>query len=317
MQRRTPHLGRMEDSVKHSAVEPVRKSLSLFFPAMASPDRDIEGLLQEGNIFYQAVDILPYLQTALFDEKVIEVELNNEARVYFSRIHDDLPDPIPTDIGGETVMMEPEYTTGDYLKSMTHIISLPLEPGIGNLNIRGTNHILLRVFTSSYAVELGTFFQDLAQVRELPVLRLAFPVIGRVVRGAREFRAKVPKKMDLEILVMGKRKRESVRAKIVDISVSGLSFSIKKQQQECFLVNETRTFEFIQDGMMVVRLNGNIRHLSKIRGKKGTEYICGVKFDLVTRALSEKIGTIVAAVQRAHLKELSDKSLASGLNLIA
>ena len=139
------------------------------------------------------------------------------------------------------------------------------------------------MFTTSYAVELGTFFQDITVVRELPVLRLAFPVIGRLVRGAREFRAKVPEKMDLKVMVVGKRKQDSVTTRIVDVSASGMSFSIKKNQQEFFRINEVRTFEFIIDGMMVVRLNGNIRHVSKIRGKKGTEYICGVQFDLITR----------------------------------
>ena len=89
------------------------------------------------------------------------------------------------------------------------------------------------------------------------------------------------------------------------------------QQQELFRVDETRTLEFIEDGMMAARINGKIRHLSKIRGKKGTEYICGVKFDLVTRAVAAKVESIVATVQRAHLKELSDKSVANGFDLIA
>jgi hypothetical protein len=307
----------MEDDEKHPLFESVQKKLSVFFPDMVYTRESVEESLQTGDIFYKSIDILPYLQTALFDEKIVEVELDGMSRVYFSRVHDDLPDLVPTEVDGETVLMEPKYHQGDYLRRMTHIISLPVEPGIGNLNIRNTQKILLRIFTTTYAVELGTFFQDLAVVRELPVLRFSFPVIGRLVRGAREFRAKVPVEMDMRVLVVGKRKQDSVTTRIVDISVNGMSFSIKKHQQEFFRLDEVRTFEFIINGMMSARLNGTIRHVSKIRGKKGTEYICGVKFDLITRAVAAKIESIVATVQRAHLKELSDKSMASGLDLIA
>jgi hypothetical protein len=307
----------MESDEKHSQFGHVQKRLATFFPDMVYTRETVEESLLTGDIFYKPTDILPYLQTGLFDEKIIEVELDGMTRVYFGRIHDDLPDLVPAEVDGETVMTEPKYKPGDYLKRMTYVISLPLEPGIGNLNIRNTKKILLRMFTTSYAVELGTFFQDLAVVRELPVLRLAFPVIGRLVRGAREFRAKVPEKMDLKVLIVGKRKQDTVTTRMVDISVNGMSFSIKKNQQDFFRVDEVRTFEFIIDGMMSVRLGGNIRHVSKIRGKKGTEYICGAKFDLVTRALAANIESIVATVQRAHLKELSDKSTASGLDLIA
>ncbi len=307
----------MEDDKKQSRYERVQKNLSLFFPDMVYTRESLEESLEIGDIFYKPTDILPFLQSALFDEKVVEVELDGMSRVYFSRIYDDLPDLVPTEVDGETVMTEPTYKAGSYLKDMTHIISLPLEPGIGNLNIRSTRRILLRIFTTSYAVEFGTSFQDITEVRELPVLRLAFPIIGRIVRGAREFRAKVPEKLDIKVLVVGKRKQDSLTTKVVDISVSGMSFAIKKNQQEFFRVDQIRTLEFIIDDMMVVRLNGTIRHVSKIRGKKGTEYICGVKFDLVTRALASKVEGIVATVQRAHLKELYDKSVASGLDLIA
>jgi c-di-GMP-binding flagellar brake protein YcgR len=307
----------MEDDEGHPLFERVQKKLSVFFPDMVYTRETVEASLQVGDIFYKSIDILPYLQTALFDEKIVEVELDGMTRVYLGRIHDDLPDLVPTEVDGETVLMEPKYHQGDYLKRMTHIISLPVEPGIGNLNIRNTKKILLRMFTSSYAVEFGTFFQDLTVIRELPVLRFSYPVIGRLVRGAREFRAKVPVEMNMKVLVVGKRKQDSVTTRIVDISVNGMSFSIKKNQQEFFRIDEVRTFEFIINDMMSARLKGTIRHVSKIRGKKGTEHICGVKFDLVTRALAAKIESIVATVQRAHLKELSDKSMASGLDLIA
>jgi hypothetical protein len=307
----------MEDIKEQSIYELVQRRLNLFFPDMAYTRESVDESIKIGDIFYLSTDMLPFLQSALFDEKVMEVELDGMSQVYFSRIYDDLPELIQTDVDGEIEMTEPNYRPGSYLKNMTHLITLPLEPGIGNLNIRSTRKILLRMFTTNYAVELGTSFQDITEVRALPVLRLTFPVIGRLVRGTREFRAKVTEKLDIRVLVVGKSKQDSLTTHLADISVSGMSFSIKKNQQDFFQVDQVRTFEFIIDGLLVVRLNGSIRHISKIRGRKGTEYICGVKFDLGAQSLAAKIEGIVTTVQRAHLKELYDKSVISGLDLIA
>jgi hypothetical protein len=42
-----------------------------------------------------------------------------------------------------------------------------------------------------------------------------------------------------------------------------------------------------------------------------------VEFDLITPTLAAVIETTVASVQRAHLKDLAEKSDASGIKLIA
>ena len=306
----------MEESSPEGINQRVQRRLGLFFCEEPYTLSMIEEQLESGDIFHRPTDILPYLQTALMDEKILEVELDGLTRVYFGRLYDDLPPLEEREEDGQKVIIEPDYNTGDYLKRMTHIISLPLEPGIGNLFVRYAKNIVIRLFTATYAVELGTFFQDLTEVRQLPVLRLEFPVIGRIVRGAREFRAKVPEQMKLLVVVMGRRKHGTLRTRIVDISASGMSFSIAKDQQQLFRIDETRTIEIVHDDMMLARLNGKVRHVSKVRGKKGTEFICGIQFDLATRALAAKVESVVALVQRAHLKELSDLSEESGLSLI-
>jgi c-di-GMP-binding flagellar brake protein YcgR len=306
----------MEDKTTESLVQRIQRRLNIFFPEEIFTAAMIEEALEDGEIFFKPTDMLPYLQTVLMDEKILEVELDGLTRVYFSRLYDDLPPLQEVDDSGTSTTVNPDYSAGDYLKRMSHLIALPLEPGIGNLFIRHSQRVLLRFFTTTYAVELGTVFQDLADVRGLPVLRLAYPAIGRLVRGAREFRAKVPETMKLIILIMGKRKHGTIRTRVVDMSASGMAFSITKEQQELFRIDETRTIEFVHDDMMMVRLNGKIRHVSKVRGKKGTEFICGIQFDLATRAIAAKIESIVAMVQRAHLKELSDLSAESGMKFI-
>lgn len=306
----------MEENATQFVVDRARKRLSLFFADEIYTKTSIEEGLELGDIFLKPTEVLPYLQTALLDEKILEVELDGMTRVYFSRLHDDTPDLITEIIDGEEVHTEPDYTTGDYLKELTHLISLPIEPGMGNIHIRHSGKIIIRFFMANYAVELGCFFQDMALVRELPVLRLSYPSIGRLVRGAREFRAKVPMTYDLKILVVGKRRHGTLTTKVINISASGVSFSIKKDEQDLFRIDETRTFEFVQDGMLLVRLSGTVRHISKIRGKKGTEFVSGIQFDLVTRSLAAKVETIVAAVQRAHLKELAEIASESGLDIL-
>jgi hypothetical protein len=64
-------------------------------------------------------------------------------------------------------------------------------------------------------------------------------------------------------------------------------------------------------------LNGTVKQLSKVRKKAGIEYICWMEFDLATRTLATVIESTVASVQRAHLKDLAEKSDASGIHLIA
>jgi hypothetical protein len=306
-----------ENESAEGHLQRVQRRMALFFSEEIYTLSMLEEDVETGDVFYKPTEILPYLQTALMDEKILEVEFDGLTRVYFSRVHDHPPE-LETDDedGGGKEHADPEYNQGDYLKLMTHLITLPLEPGIGNLYVRHSKKVLIRLFTTTYAVELGTFFQELTTVRDLPVLRLDFPVIGRIVRGGREFRAKVPETMKLRVMVMGKRRHKTLTARVTDISASGMAFSITKEQQSLFKLDETRTIELLLDDLMLVRVNGNVRHISKIRGKKGTEFLCGLQFDLVTRAVAAKVESIVAQVQRAHLKELSDLSEESGLDLI-
>lgn len=302
---------------KLSLNERLQHKLSLFFTDIAYSNETIEEELDNGNIFFKPLDILPFLQTALLDEKIVEVELNGITQVYFSRVHDHPPDTIEENADNDNTLIEmSDYTVGDYLKTMSHLILLPVEPGMGNFNIRYTRTILLRFFTTTYAVELGSFFQDIITVRKLPVLRLDYPVVGRIVRGAREYRAKVPGSMDIKVIIPGKRKQKNITTRLLNISASGFSFSIKKHQQEFFVIDEVRTMQIIIADVLMVNLKGNVRHITKIRGKKGTEFSCGIKADLVTRALAAQLEKIVATVQRAHLREIAELSLESGLNLI-
>jgi len=293
----------------------IRNRLSQFFDDIVYTDSRIEQELHSGDIIFKPLEILPFLQTALMDNKFIEVEMNGITQIYFSRIHDHPPETRKND-AEELNDIDVDYSPGDYLKDYTHLIVLPLEPGMGNYNIRYSNRLVLRFFTSSYAVELGTFFQEQTTIQDLPVLRLDYPAIGRIVRGSREYRAKVPKSMNLELKVTGKRRKKSFTTKIINMSVSGFAFSITKEQQSQFIIDEQRSMEIFINGVAELKINGKIRHISKIRGREGTEFMCGFQADLVTRAVAAKLEEIVATVQRAHLREIAELSMESGIELL-
>lgn len=307
-----------KESEKKAFLQNIQKKIALFFPedAYSYTYQIVEDALDSGDLMIRPSSMLTCLQTALLDNKVLEVELDGMTRVYFSRIYDDLPDLEVIEKDGETLLKEPEYSTGDYLKQMNRIICLPLEPGMGNLHIRDAKKVMIRLFTSSSAIEFGTFFQDLAMVREIPVLCLSFPVIGRQVRGTRAFRAKVPANMDFDILVKGNKQRPNIQTKPIDISVNGMAIQIQKTEQCLFQEDEICTIHCTLDGELKVKVDGTVRHISKIREKKGIQYRFGIKFDLSSRAMAAIIESLVASAQRAHLKELSDKSEKSGITLV-
>lgn len=299
-------------------IERINTRLTTFFPDAPYSLASISEALDSGDILYKLDDMLIFLQTALLDEKLVEVEFNGHDRVFFTRLTDEPP---PLEVlenpNGTTELIEPFYTKGDYLKKLSTLVTLPIEPGIGNLHIRSSDRVILRFFTSSFAVEFGAFFAETVVIRGIPSLRFSFPAICRIVRGAREFRAKVPESLDLTVRVLGKRKQSSLVASIVDISAGGMSMALEKHQMNLLLVDETRSLTLFLNQEAILRATGKIRHVSKIRKRKGIEYICGIQFDLVTRSLASQVESVVAVVQRAHLKELSELSDHSGLNLIA
>ncbi|MDO8947447.1 MAG: hypothetical protein Q7U88_09855 [Desulfocapsaceae bacterium] len=306
-----------DDEQKKAFLQNILKKLALFFPNQ-SPNytlQSVEEGLDAREILIKGEDILPSLQTAFFDDKIVEVELNGIPRVYFSRIHDHTPDLEEVEEEGEIVLKEADYKSGDYLKEMTRVISLPLEPGMGNMHIRNSEKVLLRLFTSKYALELGAYFEEMILVRELPVLRLSYPVIGRMVPGVRAFRAKVPNTLNLLVIVAGKTATPEMYCKAVEVSADGMSFLIKKDEQQYFSNGESRSLQFILDEISYSTVTGIVRHVSKIRGKGGTEFRCGVEFELTTRALAASIETLVATIQRTHLQELTLKSEELGIDL--
>ena len=292
--------------------EDIKRKLHHFFPGEKySPERLAEDLAT-GDLLNSKEAILPYLQTALLDEKVIEVQLDGMPMVYFSRLKDD----ISADEEAEGDGPQPELTEGRYLTAMHHLITLPLEPGLGNLHLRYSRAIILRMFTNNFAVEMATTFEDLVTVDDIPVLRLSFPELARIAHNVREFRAKVPDSLHFIVALTAEDDSLELEAVPVNISIRGMAFAASKKEQRLFKVNSLYSLKFFIDDELLLRIDGTVRHLSRLRKRSGIEYICGLEFEPQTKTQAAVIESIVAMVQRAHLKELSEKSYASGVKLI-
>jgi hypothetical protein len=298
-------------------IDDIQRKLQLFFPGEQFSAKAVEEDLANGVIVSGKEAVLPYLQSALLDEKVIEMQLDGMPMVYFSRLKDDIPDPVEVEMDGKSVLAQPASEEGEYLLAMSHLVTLPIEPGLGNLHLRYSRFIILRMFTSNFAVEMVTTFEDLAQVQDIPVLRLAFPELARIVHNAREFRAKVPDSMNFMISIGMDDESPEMETRPVNISIRGLTFAVKKKEQKLFKINTIYSLKLFIDDELLIRIDGTIRHLSKIRKRLGIEYTCGMEFDFRTKTQNAVIESIVALVQRVHLKELAEKSDATGINLIA
>jgi len=298
-------------------IDDIKKQLSTYFPVQSFSDSAIEKGLARGEILTEKEEILPFLQTALVDEKVLEVELDGVPQVYFSRLKDDIPLTFETEESDDSLLLEEvEYNLGDYLTQLSHIVTLPLEPGLGNLYLRQSRFIVLRMFINTFALELVSIFEDLAKVGDLPVLKLSFPLLAKKVDNAREFRAKVPDSFDFMVGIGFDDELPELSASPVDIGNRGMALAVSKEEQKMFQMGSHHSIKlYVQDELQAA-LQVRVRHLSRVRKKVGIEYVCGVEFELTTRTLAAAIESIVASVQRAHLKDLADKADATGFSLI-
>lgn len=286
--------------------------LKYYFPDSLYLKKSFDKHTDLSDIIHTPAGFLPYLQTALLDEKFIEVRFDDGEDLYFTKIVD-----APIEKTESEDEEQPEYVLAGYLKEMSHMISLPLEPGMGNFFIRKSEKVVFRMFTKSLAVEFGTSFLDFLRIDEIPYLHFRYPVIGQLLRGEREYRAKVSEEINLTVIIKGKRKQDDIETKMVDISVNGLATSFPRKNRGDIFVGETRSLTIFQDGEKLARVSCYVRHLTRVRQENSIDNISGVEFELATKDLRRKIESLVAMVQRAHLQKISGMARDTGYNLIA
>ena len=213
-------------ALPESQVKEIQSLAHSFFPDCRFIDPESLETHDKGEIFHAKDKILPYLQTIFFEEHLVEIQVDQITRIFFAHIADDLPELIEEEEDGddEVVIVEPEYEAGSYLKKLDSFLLTPLTPGIGNAQVRNSQQLIVRFFTGTIAIELGCHFRDQTMVRDIPVLRFEFPVIGRVNRQFRSFRVKAVTSIDAKACFNRSTENSvsEMRYPIVDVSAEGL-----------------------------------------------------------------------------------------------
>lgn len=302
------------DNPSSTQISRALKKLQFFFPGEPYTSETVADLLTEDDVFFNLGYILQNLQSALLDNRILEVQIDSNPRVFFTRLNDYPPEP-DTDIDLDQEEEAP-YRENSYIEGFSQVVTLPIEPGVGNHLLRKSKCIILRMFTSLYSVELGTTYQGIVHINGVPMLSLNFPSIGRIVRGAREFRAKVPKKLDLQLTILPTRKRPKLDCPIQDLSNHGISFIVEREGYKKLAVDDSIMLKIFLSGKLLVTIGSTIRHLSKMRSGSTMQFLCGAQLDLENIMLATAIESLVAQVQRAHLQEVSEISDESGVQLI-
>ncbi len=297
----------------------IANNLQFFFPRMRLTDEDGLQHATEGSTHYELLienrQILPFLQTLFFEERLIEVHLDQGTRLFYATLWDHRPELEEQEQDGETVFVEPEYQDGAYLQDMGHLVISPLEPVAGNIKVRLSCAILLSFYTGTNAVELGTKFLRADTIRGESVLLFEYPSIGRIVRNNRPFRAKITPEFEIIAHVCHRDNSENtLDCDIVDISSHGLALS-NDCLMEQFEVGDPVALTILSPFNEPIEINGTIRHFAKIRTKKGNINISGVQFDLETRALATLIEELFARVQRSFIRNLAEKTEGQDIHL--
>lgn len=298
------------ENLSGEQIDRLRELVLLYFPdGRFKDDEPSLETVDSTEIVYREEQMISFLQTMLFEEHLVEVILDQGTRTFFANVLDDPPDLQVEEHDGEEVLIEPEYQPGSYLKAADSFLLTPLTPGLGNPKIRLANSIVVRFFKGTTAIELGCTFRAQDTVRDIPVLRLSFPVIGRMNRNFRSFRVRAPRSIEAKAAV----RKSSAGAvsegyyQIFDMSPEGMAFEIELESQS-FEVGDAVSITVTVQDIAGMSVSGNVRNISKVRDKKGYKTICGVKFDLETRSLAMELEKLTAAIQRFHLREIAEKT---------
>lgn len=244
-----------------------------------------------------------------FEEHLVEVQIDQSTRVFFTNLVDELPENISEVVDGEVVILEPDYEEGSYLKEMSSILLAPLTPAIGNANIRNSEKLVVRFFRGSTAIEFGCTFKEQTTVRGTPLLRLNYPTIGRENKNFRSFRVKACQSVDAKVRrkYSGTSAGNTIEYQISDISAQGMAVDLGDGEPD-FKVGETIQFILRVEGINELEVCGTIRHITKARIRKGCKNLCGIQFDLETLSLASELEKVAAAIQRMSIRELSEKT---------
>lgn len=295
------------------------QDLRCFFPRMRIEGNGNQRRGIEDGALYELLigkeKSLPFLQTLFFEERLIETQVDQGTRQFFATLWDHPPEFKDQEENSQTVFGEPEYQEGMYLQELDHLLLSPLEPVAGNIKVRSSRTVLFCFYTGTNAVELGTRFLRADTLRGASVLLFEYPQVGRIIRGNRPFRAKVPESVEMVgYLYFRGQEKMAMECGIMDISSHGLALENDNLIDQ-FAIGDKVTLNISSSFDTSLTVNAHIRHFAKIRTKKGNTDICGLQFDLETRALAVLIEQLYARVQRVFIRSLNERTAGQDIHL--
>lgn len=289
-------------------LDSVEEKLSFFFPSPLYDTEKITEMLSKKEVVIDKAEIHSYLESALRTESPVEVEIDDNPNVFFSRFCDIIP---------QNVDPEKPYKVNSYLDAHEYLLVLPVESGMGNFWVRRSKRVVLRIFTPQYAVELGVYFEGAVDLTEGHyALRMSFPEIGRIVHDSREFRAQVHSKAHTPVVLIYPKSGKAIEGRLHDVSLHGAGIRVSRAVSKKLAVANSLSLEIYNNNECVLKVDAFVRHLSKRRTLRNVVFILGVEFGLITTALELEIEALVAQVQRYHLQEVAERSETGGVTLV-
>ncbi|SHO51318.1 PilZ domain-containing protein [Desulfopila aestuarii] len=290
----------------------VTRNISIFFPGGCFPQDGDFSSGDASEYLTEKSEILPYLQTLLFEERLVGVQIEHQTRHFYTSLVDELPDLVQLN---DVISVDPDHEPGAYLKKLSHINLAPLEPVAGNLLIRQSKFMVLEFYTGTTSVELGTFFIKIAQKRGEQVVQCAFPILARITRNARPFRAKTHKDYQSFIkILIGPREFLQQEFSLIDLSARGLAFGSDVPLEAISMGSRLKVAVDCRSSEPI-EVNAVVRHLARARKHNKATYVCGIEFDLETRALAAMIEQKFTVLQRTFIRALREETEGLGVEL--
>lgn len=260
--------------------------------------------------------VLELLGVAFKEKFRIEVQIGNQAKLFFTDVIDHLPEPIQeVNDEGQLVTVEPDYIPLSYLNEMEYVLLRGVKPAIGNAHLKkiGDRKLLIRFFSGLNALEAEVDFQGFVQVRLENAVKIGFPEQFGVILKRRHFRFPIPleTKLALSATIKNTMVNRYSSPHVADICAGGLSFT-HPFRSEVFKTDAVVNLVLRLPGAFYLKVDGFVRSNAPVTSKmvvqsKGKchrdDSVCGVQFDLEDGAVEAKVGEIVAFLQAENIKD--------------
>ncbi len=259
-----------------------------------------------------------HLQTTLLDEEVVELQLQDRSRTFFTRLIDKLP-PLEefTDEDGSIILQEPKYLEGSYLQQHQMVLVAPLEPVSGNILIRRSQQVFFRIPIGTNSLDCESRFLGIETVRGTPFIALAFPASGMELSQRRFYRAKTLTKLLSQVTVYLPNNDFAI-CPLIDIGINGLSFE-NPWPPGLLLPGSPVTIQFEKLNLPDSRLFAVVRNHITCRKTKDCQIVssrCGIQFSVEDLSVARQLERTVAEIQREHLRFLKERADEAGIDLM-